>query len=179
MNKNILWITRTAAFVALLIALQFATSFLNNTIITGSIVNLILVISVMMGGVLCGVTVAALSPIFAKFLGIGPLWAIVPFIALGNITLVLFWNFIGKRETGKARANHVIALIVAAVAKFLVLYISIVKVAIPFLLDLPEKQAGVISGMFSIPQLITALIGGVLAAIMLPILQRAVQSDLH
>lgn len=46
MNKKVLWITRTASFVALLVVLQFATSFLNNTMITGSIVNLILIISV-------------------------------------------------------------------------------------------------------------------------------------
>src|SRR5690554_5821411 len=101
MNKKVLWITRTASFVALLVVLQFATSFLNNTMITGSIVNLILIISVMMGGLLCGSTVAVLSPIFAKFFGIGPLWTIIPFIALGNITLVLLWGFIGNRKVGK------------------------------------------------------------------------------
>ena len=175
MSKKVLWITRTAAFVALLIALQFATSFLNNTIITGSLVNLILIISVMMGGLSCGLTVAALSPVFAKFLGIGPLWTIVPFIALGNITLVLLWNFIGNRKAGKNQANYIMALIIAAVAKFLVLYISIVKIAVPFLLDLPERQASVVSGMFSVPQLITALAGGIFATIVLPVLQKAVQ----
>jgi len=177
MNKKVLWITRTASFVALLVVLQFATSFLNNTMITGSIVNLILIISVMMGGLLCGSTVAVLSPIFAKFFGIGPLWTIIPFIALGNITLVLLWGFIGNRKVGKPRINHIIALIVAAVAKFLVLYISIVKIAIPILLNLPKPQASVVSGMFSVPQLITCLLYTSPSPRDRPVLQKAVQSS--
>lgn len=177
MRKNVLWITRSGALIALLVALQMVTSFLGNTIITGSVVNLILIVSVMMGGFMCGLTVAVLSPVFAKFLGIGPLWTIIPFIILGNITLVLVWNFIGNRKAGKARINHILALAVAAVAKFSVLYVGIVKIAIPFLLNLPEPQAGVISGMFSVPQLFTALIGGALAMIMLPILKNAVKSQ--
>ena len=60
----------------------------------------------------------------------------------------------------------------AAITKFMVLYLGIVKLAVPFLLGLPEKQAAVISGMFSFPQLITALIGGAIATMIVPILQR-------
>jgi hypothetical protein len=55
-----------------------------------------------------------------------------------------------------------------------VLYVGIVRIAVPVLLGLPERQAAVISGMFSLVQLITALIGGALAAVILPVLQKAV-----
>ena len=69
---------------------------------------------------------------------------------------------------------YVAALIIAAIAKFLVLYIGIVKIAIPVFFNLPEQQVSKISNMFSIPQLITALIGGILAIALLPVLKTAI-----
>lgn len=177
MNKKVLWITRTAALTALLIVMQAVTSPLGNTLITGSIVNMILIVSVMTCGVSTGITVAVISPICAKFFGIGPFWSLIPFIIVGNMVLVILWNFIGNSNSKKINLSYIIALIVAAISKFLVLYLGIVKIAIPVFLKLPEKQAAVVSNMFSIPQLITALIGGVLAIIILPVLRRAIKAN--
>lgn len=179
MSTKTLWITRTAIFIALLIVWQFATSFLNNTLITGSGVNLILILAVMSGGLSSGGFVAVLSPVFAKFFGIGPLWSLIPFVALGNLTLVLVWHFVGGRKTGGKIVNYMIAAVTAAVAKFGVLYIGIVRIAIPFLLQLPQKQAAVISTMFSLPQLITAGIGGILAVAVLPAFLKGVGKLSH
>lgn len=173
-KKRILWITQTAVFIALLIVLQAAIALLGTPLITGSIVNLLLITSVMTCGPFSGLTVAVVSPVVAKFLGIGPLWALIPFIAVGNIVLVLIWHFIGNLSlNGKEYPVYIIALIVAATAKFLVLYIGIVKIAVPVFLGLPEPQAMVISNMFSIPQLITALVGGALAVALFPRLKKA------
>lgn len=176
MNRKVLWITQTAVLTALLIVMQSVTAAFGNTIITGSVVNLILIVSVMIAGLSSGLTVALISPVFAKFLGIGPLWALIPFIVIGNIVLVLIWHFLGNRNFGKPMLVYVVTLVVAAVAKFLTLYAGIVKIAIPYLLNLPEQQAATISGMFSIPQLFTALIGGAAATIMLPLLKKAVKT---
>ena len=174
-KQRILWITRTAIFIALLIVLQAATAPLGNPLITGSIVNLLLITSVMTCGLSSGLTVALVSPVVAKFLGIGPLWALIPFIAAGNIVLVLLWHFIGNRNIGgKKYTAYIVALIVAAIAKFLVLYVGIVQIAVPIFLGLPAPQAAVISNMFSIPQLITALVGGALAVVLFPRLKKAV-----
>lgn len=96
---------------------------MGNIIVTGSIVNLLLIVSVMTCSLASGLTVAAVSPVMAKFL---------------------------------------------------VLYIGIVQIAVPIFLGLPEPQAAVISNMFSIPQLITALIGGALALFMFPRLKKAI-----
>jgi ABC-type Co2+ transport system permease subunit len=68
------------------------------------------------------------------------------------------------------------AAVSGAVCKFLTLYVGIVLVAVPMLLNLPEKQAAVVSGMFSVPQLFTALIGGGIAVIILPVLEKALAS---
>ncbi len=174
-REKVLMLTRTAISIALLIVVQAVTAPLGNTLITGSLVNMILIISVMLNGLGSGLTVAILSPVFAKFFGIGPLWSLIPFIAVGNAVLVLLWYLIGNGQWVQRQVAYIIALIVAAVAKFLVLYLGIVKIAVPILLELPEKQAAVISNMFSVPQLITASIGGVLAFIILPILKLALK----
>lgn len=178
MSKKVLWITRTAVLTALLVVMQVITSSLGNTLVTGSIVNLILIISVITCGMLTGVTVAVISPICAKFLGIGPFWSFIPFIVLGNIVLVLVWHYIGNRDTAINRLSYIIALVVASVSKFLVLYFGIVKIAIPVILQLPEPKASVISKIFSVPQIFTATIGGVIAIIMLPILKRSIKNSL-
>ena len=174
-NKaKVLWITRTAIFIALLIVLQAATAPFGNIFITGTIVNLLLIISVMTCGGSSGLIVAVISPVLAKFFGIGPLWILIPFIAAGNIVLILCWHFIGNRKMGSRHTALFAAMITAAVAKFLVLYIGIVRIVIPLFSGLPEQQAAVISNMFSIPQMITALAGGFIAAMILPSLKKAI-----
>lgn len=61
-KNRILRITRTAVLIALLVVLQAALMPLNNSLITGSIVNLLLIISVMTCGLSSGLCVAAVSP---------------------------------------------------------------------------------------------------------------------
>lgn len=176
-KERILWITHTAVFIALLIVLQAATAPMGNILITGTIVNLLLIVSVMTCGLASGLSVAVISPIIAKFFGIGPLWFLIPFIAAGNIVLVLLWHLIGnQKKSGRVYISYIPALITAAAAKFAVLYIGVVRIAVPLFLGLPEQQASVISHMFSIPQLFTATAGGILAVIILPSLKKAIKT---
>ena len=174
-KQRILWITRTAVFIALLVVWQAASAPLGNTLITGSIVNLLLIVSVMTCGLASGLTVASVSSFMAKLLGIGPLWSLIPFMIAGNVTLVLLWHFIGNRNMGGKRyMAYITALIVAAISKFLVLYIGIVRIAIPILLGLPEQQAAAITSIFSVSQLFTASVGGALAFVLIPRLKKAI-----
>ena len=168
MNKRTLWITRPAVLTAMLVVLQATTQATGNTVITGSVVNMLLIISVMACGILSGITVAVISPVMAKLIGIGPLWSLIPFIMAGNITLVLVWHHLGNWKWGHKYAANIVALIGAAFAKFAVLYAGIVLIAVPLLLRLPQPQASVITGMFSISQFITALLGGAAALLILP-----------
>lgn len=175
MKNKIKWITQTGLLVALLIVIQVTTAPLGNTMVTGSAVNFLLIASVMLAGPASGICVALLSPIGAKLLGIGPLWSLIPFIMLGNVTLVILWYLIGNRKFGFKFLPFLTAWIVAAVAKFVVLYLGIVKLAVPILLQLPEKQAKVISATFSLPQLATALIGGAVALAVIPAIRRILE----
>jgi len=174
-KKRILWITHTAVFIALLVVLQAATAPLGNTLITGTVVNLLLIVSVMTCGLSSGLTVAVISPMVAKFIGIGPFWVLIPFIAAGNMVLVTIWHFVANRRTNQKYAAYITAMVTAAAAKFLVLYLGIVQIAVPYLLGLPEKQASVVSYIFSIPQLITALAGGAIALLIIPTLKKAIR----
>ncbi|MDR2533048.1 MAG: hypothetical protein LBC82_09440 [Oscillospiraceae bacterium] len=172
MNKRILWITRTALFIALLIALQAATAALGNQFVTGSVINLILIISVMTCGFATGSSVAVLSPGVAFLFGVGPTQfpVIIPFISLGNFVLVLLWFLIGNRNIINKYISYITALIAGAAGKFLVLYIGVVQIASLFFI-LPAP----ILVMMSFPQLITASIGGTIAIIILPVLRRALK----
>ena len=139
----------------------------------GSVVNMLLVVSVMTCGMMSGLCAAVISPVMAKLIGIGPLWSLIPFIIAGNITLILTWHSIGNRHWGHKHTAQIIALVVAATSKFLILYIGVAQIAVPLLLRLPEPQASVISNMFSIPQLFTALLGGGVALLVLSPLKKA------
>lgn len=169
-KKSALWITQTAAFIALLIIVQTVTSFIGNTLVTGSCVNCLLVIAMTGCGLKTGIWVALLSPVAARLLGIGPLWSLIPLIAMGNSIFVLIWHQSLKGKGFKNQTRCCVALATAAIVKFLVLYIGIVKIVLPVFLHPPEKQADVISNLFSIPQLITALAGGGIALMVLPVL---------
>jgi len=173
-HEKVLWITRTAVLIALIVALQFATLQFPNQFITGSIVNLMLIISVMTCGLSTGLTVSVFTPILPTLLGFGPPPPLIPFIAAGNMALVTVWHFIGGREIISKYISYIIATAAGAVVKFLILYFGIVKIAAPFILGAPE--ASPIYILFSYPQLITASIGGICAVILLPPLTKAIKA---
>ena len=169
MNKKTLWITETAVMIALLVALQWATKPLGQ-FVTGSCVNLVLGVSVLVGGLWCGLT----SPFFAFLLGIGPAFLpIVPMVAVGNMVLVVILHLLASRD--KIAIRSYLAVAVGAVTKFLALWLLIVKLVLPTL-GLAEKQVAAISASFSWPQLVTAAIGGVLAVTIAPLIRKALRS---
>jgi len=176
-HKKVLWITRTAFLIALTVVLQFLTIQFaaglgpGAQFVTGSVVNLMLIVSVMTCGLSTGLTVAFFSPIMPTLLGFGPVWPIVPFISAGNMALCAVWHFLGNRAIVNTYVSYIIATVVGAVAKFLVLYLGVVQMAMRFIPGLPQPLAF----MFSYPQIITASIGGVCAIILLPPLLKAMK----
>jgi hypothetical protein len=99
-----------------------------------------------------------------------PFWILVPFIAAGNVVLVLSWHFIGHIKP--FAATHIAALAVAAGAKFCAIYFG-VHTLIPQIsaVKLPPP---VLTAM-SITQLYTAAIGGALSLAAIPILNKALK----
>lgn len=178
MNKKIRWITETAVMLALLVALQAITKPVGQ-ILTGSCVNAVLAVTVLVAGLASGITVALISPVLAFLLGIAPQILTVPAIMVGNTVFVVLLYCIAGKDSKKL-VRQVIAWIVAAVAKFAALYAIVVGlicgVFAPALLaagTLKEPMLKALPATFSWPQLVTALIGGAAALLIVPVLRKA------
>jgi len=179
-RKRTLWITTTAIFIALLVTTQHVTAAMSQ-FVTGSIVNFILVAATILVGVSSGIVIGVISPILA-FLIIGrPLFPmIVPFIMLGNVVQVITVYVIARKVFDKinwvAYTRMGAAVIVSSVLKFVVVWVGVVHIALPFLIPqaLPP-QVAMMSTMFSWPQLVTALIGSTTAMAVMPQLMRALR----
>ena len=179
MNKKVLWITETAVLLALLVVLQWVTKPLGQ-IVTGSCVNAVLAVSALLVGLSSGLTVALVSPFCAYLLGIAPNLVAVPAIMAGNAVFVLALSLL----CGKALWRQALAWLVAAAAKFAVLYtLVVVLICGPLsgsLLEaglMKKPMIAVMTASFSWPQLVTALIGGALALFLVPILKKALRKN--
>lgn len=177
MHNRIRWVTQTAILLALLVALQALTKGFGQ-LVTGSCVNALLAISVLLGGLSCGITIALLSPVLAFLLGIASQVLTVPAIMAGNTVFILLLYFL----TGRQLFRQVLALLAAAAAKFLVLYGIVAGlicgVCAPTLLSagaLKEPMLQILPATFSWPQLFTALIGGGIALLLVPVLRKALR----
>lgn len=185
MSRKIRWITRTAALLALLIALQAVTKPMGQ-LVTGSFVNAVLAVSVLASGLYSGLTLAVVSPVLAFLLGIAPNIVTVLPIMLGNACYVsVLQRMLGKSM--KPVWKQPLALGAAAAVKFGVLYVLVVKficgTASGFLLGRKIGETVVLAppmldklpAMFTWPQLITALIGGGAALLLVPMLNKALR----
>ena len=175
MKEKVLWITETAILLALLVAVQGLTAGFGNQFLTGSCVNLILAVTALLAGPWSGAVVAAVSPFLAFAFGIGPKFIqLLPVVALGNLVFVLvLFALSGRKHT--AQWSNALGWVLAAGAKFLTLYFAIVKLLVPILVSggvIPEKAAVVLTVQFSWPQLVTALIGGAIAMLIVPALKK-------
>ena len=178
MNKKLRWITETAIMLALLVTLQALTKGFGQ-LVTGSCVNAILAVSVLVGGLSCGITVALISPVLAFLLNIAPQILTVPAIMVGNTVFVLALYFLAGHNS-KQLYRQIAAWLVAAIAKFAVLYALVSGVICSLLADalmaaglLKAPMLQALPATFSWPQLFTALIGGGVALLILPVLRKA------
>lgn len=180
MNKKIRWITETAILLALLVTLQALTKPMGQ-LVTGSCVNAVLAVAVLVAGLGSGVTIAVISPVLAYLLQIAPQILTVPAIMVGNTVYVVLLHFLADK-TGKNLGKQAAAWIVAALAKFAALYFIVVKlvcgVMAPSLLAsgaMKEPMLKALPATFSWPQLVTALIGGAVALAIVPVLKKALK----
>ena len=180
MKKSVRWITETAVMLAVLITLQYLTKPLGQ-LVTGTCVNAVLAVAVLLGGMGCGVTVAVISPMAAFLLGIAPQILTVPAIMAGNGVYVLVLRTLsGGKISWSLRT--IAAWITAAAAKFAVLYAVVVWVICGLLAQsllaagtLKEPMLKALPATFSWPQLGTALAGGALALLVVPALRKGLR----
>ena len=182
MNKKIRWITETAIMLALLVTLQALTKPMGQ-LVTGSCVNAVLAVAALVGGMASGITVALISPVLAFLLGIAPQVLTVPAIMVGNSVYVILLSKVAD-SAGKNLVQQAAAWLLAAVAKFAVLYtLVVVLICGPLsgsLLEaglMKKPMIAMMTASFSWPQLVTALIGGALALALVPVLKKALRKN--
>lgn len=185
MRKKILWITETAVMLALLVTLQALTKPMGQ-MVTGSCVNAVLAIAVLLVGMSSGISIALISPVCAYLFGIAPNFVTVLPIMLGNVCFVVLLRLIAG-TSHKPIWRQPVALIAAAGVKFGVLYLLVVKVICGLasgallgkklgdIVVLAPPMLKMLPTMFAWPQLFTALIGGAVALLIVPILRKALR----
>ncbi len=177
MKSKIRWITQTAVMLALLVTLQYFTKGFGQ-LVTGSFVNAVLAVCVLLAGLSSGVTVALVSPVMAYLLGIAPQVLTVPVIMVGNLLYVVMLHLL----SGKSILRRIAAWVLAANVKFFALYTMVSYVICDFLAPmllekglLKTPMLTALPATFGAMQLVTALIGGGVALLITPVLKKAIK----
>jgi hypothetical protein len=177
------WIARTAVLLALAVLFQSLRLLIPvlaaipvgpitlDQLIIGTLVNLTLCIAAGMTGFWSGAVISILTPSIAFFEGALKFPLMIPFVAVGNIVIVLlFWLF---ARVVIFKGSTYVGAVIGAIAKTAVLWILVAIAAVPLLgVKGPAAQAIVL--MFSWPQAITGAAGGILAAVILPLVRKGI-----
>ncbi len=158
-NTKILMLNKEKASflvkLTVLFGLAIVLPFYHQQMITGPIVNAVLFLTTMLLGAQYGMLISLIPSVMALSVGLLPavLAPVVPFIMISNAILVMTFDILKKK-------NYWLAMISASVLKFIFLYATS---TIVINLLLKKEVAAKVSVMLSWPQLLTALIGGLLA----------------
>ncbi|MBZ9636436.1 ECF transporter S component [Clostridium sp. FP1] len=170
-NLNINKLIKASFFLALAIVFQVIgkTAPQISQFFVGPAINAILVLTAAICGGVFGVLVGCLTPLLAFLTGqlpnaFGPF---IPFIIIGNILFVLSFVIVSKR----GKYGKYLGIIIGAFIKYIFLWISASKLITLFQLNIPAKIASKLVIGMGVPQLITALIGGFFALILIEILR--------
>lgn len=181
MKKKLLWITQTAMMLALLICLQWVGSqipeLMTKQLVTGSLVNCVLAVTVLYAGLSSGITLAVCSPVLAYLLTIAPQALTVPAIMVGNTVFVVVLYLLAGRNKW---VLSLVGWLGAAAAKFVTLYSIVAWIICGLLaqaLSIKPPMAEKLIATFSWPQLVTALVGGGVALLIVPVLKKALRKN--
>ena len=165
-------ITITAILLAICIVSQFFKNL--NVYITGPIINAALILTTVYAELACGIILSVITPITSFFITGSPIMAAIPAmfpcIMIGNIILVLVVALL-RDKFGK-KTGLPVSLVIGAACKALFMGILISLIILPNMLPVKmQPMLHVLQIQFSVTQLITALIGGVYALIILAVLR--------
>ncbi len=157
-------VTKTAIFASLLMLAVGVPAFSHSQWITGPIVNATLFTSTFLLGPVAGILIALLPSLVALTSGLLPLplAPMVPFIMVGNVLLVLLFHYLKS-------SNFVFKVVPASIVKFLFLWQVTEQIMTRML---PDAVIANLSVMMTWPQLVTALIGGLITFALLKTLKR-------
>lgn len=157
-NTNKKTLLQIAQFV-IFVAIVTVAPLIKQQMIVGPLVNATLFISAAVLGPASAIMIGMIPSVIALSAGLLPavLAPMVPFIILGNAILVSVFSITKKK-------NFLLGVITASAVKFLFLYFSSSLVVN---LLLKKEVASKVAAMMSWPQFLTALIGGIIAFLLL------------
>lgn len=158
-------ITRTALMLALTIVFQVLGRYIplgsNSNFIVGPLVNACLLITAGLVGLFGASFIAIAAPFGALLTGAAVPLPFTPFISLGNLVLVVLFYLIKKK-------SFTIGVIAGSVVKFATLYAAIV--VFTNMVKIPPAKVAALLFTFGWPQLVTALVGGIIAFIVIKLM---------
>jgi hypothetical protein len=157
-------------FIGLAGVAFFLPFFIHLQWFTGPIINAIMILVLFLVGIRSALVIALVPSLMALSGGLIPpiLAPVVPFIMISNCIFILSIDRIYE-QLKSSNQGYWLGLIVGASLKFIFLYFSV-----SFIIKLLLKQelAVKVSQMMSWPQLVTAILGGVIAWAVLKWLKR-------
>ena len=143
-------------------ALAIFLPFFHNQLITGPIINALFFVAVMLLGVYRAAAISLIPSVIALSVGLVPfpVFPIIPFIMAGNLIQIFSFNYLKK--------NYWLGAGVSSFLKFIFIYGSGTVI---FELILKKDIAAAASIIYSWPQLLTAVLGAVIAYIVLKFLK--------
>ncbi len=176
-NKKVNIITRTAMLLVLMLVFQNLRLVigpgLHSQFIIGSLVNAVLIVATAMVGIYPALLISIIAPVVSFFQGHLPqaLPFMIPIVAVGNALIVVVYGALKNR-------NEYIAIVAGAIVKWGFLFYAVKLMLNIVKGNIPEQMFGklstLLSAAFSWPQLVTALIGGLIAIIVIRMLKKAV-----
>lgn len=162
-------VARIGIMIAITVLAQFLCGLTGIQLFIGSVVNMFLILSALLVGIVGGVTVGVITPFIALLIGINSNVVLVPFIAIGNALLVVAYALICKLlklYTQKSIYASIgilaVGVVVSSAVKYLFMYFVCVKLVFP--LFLADKLLEKLSQLWGLIQLLAALIGGAVAS---------------
>lgn len=172
MNKNFTTKKLVQTGLMLALALIFQIGFASFAqVAVGPLVNMVLLITVMMVSPISAVLVGTFTPIIAFFVGVIPLPPLVPVIAIGNALLVIVFSLFYSKK--KIKFSEYLGLVAGAFVKFAFLAMAI-RLIVPMFV---AKVPGPLVTALSFNQFITAMVGGVLALVIVKVLDKVLYQN--
>ncbi len=173
MKNKTRFLARTALLLAIAIAFQIFGKFIPyNNFIVGPVVNAVLLVATAAAGLWSGIAISVIAPLVSAFTNKAAIAPLIigfsPFIIIGNIIIVLCFHFLRKK-------NAVLGVAAGSVLKFGFLYGAIS--VFTSLVEMKPPVAATLTNLFSWPQLITALVGGAIAIVILKLAGKSLEMD--
>ena len=165
-------IAKTGLLLAVCVVFQLMKGI--SVYITGPAVNAVIILAVWSCGLMSGAIISVIAPLVAFLVGATPVLNMIPLmlpvIMIGNLIMAFAAHFYMKNK-------NLLSLALGALAKAGFLMVLTWYVMLPFFgANVPEPAKAAIRVTFSVTQLVTALIGSVLALLVWKVLRKGFPS---